>query len=151
MASKLCERHPLTVQIIVLYADSDLVSTAALLAMEGCLLGRLRWDLAAPTSLDFLQLLLPRFEGLTALEEPVVRLLSRAAREYQFCTVRPSVLAAAALLTALQMARDKDKDRAVSMQSPTWKQLQASLAILLNVDKVRRYSYILGTYIHTRG
>ncbi len=147
VASKLCELHPLTVQIIVLYADEDeCVGPTDVLAMEGRLLGRLSWDLVTPTSLDFLHLLLPRYgddsSALETLEEPVTRFLARAAREYQFCAVRPSVLAAAAILTAVQLAwGGSAEERRVPMQSARWKQLHLSLSHTLNIDKVYLYIF----------
>jgi hypothetical protein len=149
VASKLCELHPLTVQIIVLYADDDeCVGPTDVLAMEGRLLGRLSWDLVTPTSLDFLHLLLLRNGDdnteLETLEEPVTRFLARAAREYQFCAVRPSVLAAAAILTAVQLAwGGSTEERRAPMQSARWKQLHLSLAHTLNIDKVCLYIFVI--------
>ena len=140
VASKLCELRPLTVQIVVLYMDededSDDVTPADVLAMETLLLNRLNWDLAAPTSLDFVRLLEQRYDELARLVSPVTRLLMRTAREYQFCAVRPSVLAAAVFLTAIQVAWQNNEETVVLMQSARWKHLHASLANLLSIDKV---------------
>jgi hypothetical protein len=115
--------------------------------MEGHLLGRLNWDLAVPTSLDFLHLLLPSYEYelLPAVKEDVTRLLTRAALEYQFCAVRPSVLAAAALLTAVQMVSWEGREL-VSMQSERWKRLHVSLADLLSIEKVAEEPFLYLLY-----
>jgi hypothetical protein len=148
VASKLCELRPLCVQTLLLYMDEaevaeEDVGPADILDMEELLLDRLRWDLAGPTSLDFLRLLEPRYEELTTrVVEPVTRLLLRAAREYQFCAVRPSVLAAAAFLTAIQTGSCGEGETTttatvVPMHTARWKHLHTTLANLLNIDKVK--------------
>ena len=90
---------------------------------ELLILYKLQWELTAITSIDYLDHTLPRLgldditqrHGLEAIEATELRrrtetILVLVATDYQFCYHNPSLLAASAILTALQsMSVDNEK------------------------------------------
>ena len=98
IASKLSDPRPLSLYKLVIFTDCS-VTLAELQNMEMLVLQKLRWELSAPTSLDFLWQLVPQVE--TGHTSPhLARMVSKqsetflmlAATEYKFYNVRPSVM-----------------------------------------------------------
>ena len=97
IASKLSDPRPLSLYKLVIFTDCS-VSLTELQNMEMLVLQKLRWELSAPTSLDFLSQLLSQLEHLTSPH--ILKMISKqsetflmlAATEYKFYNVRPSVM-----------------------------------------------------------
>ena len=129
LASKLCEVQPLTVEKLVIYTDCS-VSTQELLSMEMKVLDQLSWELHELTSLDFLHVLTRQYSAPESVLRNAASFLSLAATEYQFYSVRPSLMAGAAFLAALQ----REGSSKVSCRIEN---LHSSLSSLIAAEQVK--------------
>jgi len=107
LASKLSDPRPLSLYKLVVATDCS-CSLAELQAMEMVVLQKLQWELSSPSPLHFLSLLLAQLD--TRLSAALLRLVEKqaetflmlAATEYKFYSVRPSIMASAAILASVE-------------------------------------------------
>jgi hypothetical protein len=106
LASKLHDPRPLSLLNLVVYTDCS-ISVSELQSMEMLVLEKLRWELAAPTSVQVLSLMLARMEHLLSsqvlsiVQRHASTFLALAATEYTFHHVKPSLMVSATILTAI--------------------------------------------------
>jgi len=89
-----------------MYTD-DSITEQELKETELLILHRLRWELSSTTPLDYLdhiipRLCLPSFINLSVLRRKTENIIALAALSYYFCYKPPSLVAAAAIFTALR-------------------------------------------------
>lgn len=128
ISSKLCEIQPLSLEKLIIYTDCS-ISSSQLLSMEMRILDKLNWELCSLTSLDFLQIFIQRYNCSEPVFSSAATFLSLAATEYQFYSVKPSLMAGAAFLTALQRADDNNTCGIENLHS--------SLSSLITTEKVK--------------
>merc|ERR1719400_2730025 len=112
LASKYVAVAPISGLQLVLYTDHS-ISLQELLHWEMQVLSSLRWQLGFPTTLSFLNQLLPRLTCLSSLPSHLLATLTRhattiatlAATEYAFILAPRSVIAAASLQAAFNGPR----------------------------------------------
>ena len=112
LASKYVAVAPISGLQLVLYTDHS-ISLQELLHWEMQVLSSLRWQLGVPTTLSFLNQLLPRLTCLSSLPSHLLATLTRhattiatlAATEYAFILAPRSVIAAASLQAAFNGLR----------------------------------------------
>uniref|UniRef100_A0A2S2PFH8 G1/S-specific cyclin-D3 n=1 Tax=Schizaphis graminum TaxID=13262 RepID=A0A2S2PFH8_SCHGA len=106
VSSKLRESDCLSVDLLVLYTDNTITSEE-LLMWELLLLSILKWDVSAITAHDFLWYILKRLHMDTAkpFVDVVIKhcgtFIGMCARDYKFCSYKPSVIAGASIAAAL--------------------------------------------------
>lgn len=105
VASKLKESVPLTADKLVLYTDNS-ITYDQMMTWELLLLGRLRWDVAAITPLDFFDQILWRLEGIPKHLVGKVRrhaqhFASLTATDFKFIHYPPSMIAATCISAAI--------------------------------------------------
>ena len=97
LASKLHDPHPLSLYNLVVYTDCS-ISMPELQSMEMMVLEKLKWELACPTSSQFLAIILANMEiifsnqVLSLVQKHANTFLSLAATEYKFHMVKPSIM-----------------------------------------------------------
>ena len=97
LSSKLHDPHPLSLHLLVVYTDCS-VSITELQDMEMTVLQKIRWELARPNTLQFLDIILANLEETLSSKGDVLdhkhaqTFLALAATEYRFYNIRPSVL-----------------------------------------------------------
>lgn len=97
---------------------------------------KMQWELSAITPLDYLDHVFPRLDidALVDMEELRRRtetILVLAATDYQFCYHNPSLMAASAILTALQsLSSDFIKEVTPRLQAATLTSTVSNLNIL---------------------
>ena len=97
LSSKLHDPHPLSLYNLVVYTDCS-ISMPELQSMEMMVLEKLRWELASPTSGQFLSIILANMENilsnqvLSLVQKHAGTFLALAATEYRFYNVKPSLL-----------------------------------------------------------
>ena len=97
LSSKLHDPHPLSLHLLVVYTDCS-VSITELQDMEMTVLQKIRWELARPNTLQFLDIILANLEETISskvgvlVHKHALTFLALAATEYRFYNVRPSVL-----------------------------------------------------------
>ena len=97
LSSKLHDPRPLSLYNLVVYTDCS-ISIPELQSMEMMVLEKLRWELASPTSSQFLAIILSNLENilsnqvLSLVQKHASTFLSLAATEYKYYMVRPSLL-----------------------------------------------------------
>ncbi|XP_050440044.1 G1/S-specific cyclin-D2-like [Adelges cooleyi] len=107
VSSKLRESDCLSGDLLVLYTDNT-ITTEELLTWELLLLSILKWDVSAITAHDFLWYILKRLKFLDpakAYVDVVIKhcgtVIGMCARDYNFCSYQPSIIAAASIAAAL--------------------------------------------------
>ena len=97
IASKLHDPRPPSLTDFVILTDCS-ITIKELQSMELLVLTKLRWELSAPTSLQFLSILLVKMEHLlsdqmtTSVQKEAETFLMLAATEYKFHNIKPSIL-----------------------------------------------------------
>ena len=97
LSSKLHDPHPLSLHLLVVYTDCS-ISMTELQDMEMMVLEKIRWELASPSSSEFLDIILANLEEtissqvINLVQKHAQTFLALAATEYRFCNIRPSVL-----------------------------------------------------------
>ncbi|XP_048450548.1 G1/S-specific cyclin-D1-like, partial [Rhincodon typus] len=104
LASKLRESRPLSVNSVCAYTAHS-SRPEELRTMELLLLNKLRWDIAAPTALEFVEHLI-RATSLARVKEQVVRkhtdtFIALCAIDGEFTSYPPSMIGAASLSAAV--------------------------------------------------
>merc|ERR1739844_544259 len=107
LSSKFLEARPLYLHQLIVYTDCS-VTSQELQDAEMLVLVNLGWELATPTPLDFLYLLLARLDGL--LSRSMIKIVKKNcsnyfkqwAHNYHFYTTRPSILAGSAIWASLR-------------------------------------------------
>ncbi|XP_067876134.1 G1/S-specific cyclin-D1-like [Heterodontus francisci] len=104
LASKLRETLPLSVETLCAYTAHS-SRPEELRTMELLLLNKLKWDIAAPTALEFVEHLI-RATGLPRVKEQVVRkhtetFIALCTIDYEFVSYPPSMIGAASLAAAV--------------------------------------------------
>ena len=117
LASKFSQVIPITTDQLILYADHS-ITKEEMKQWELFILEILGWELSVPTVHSFLSHFVNRSSndnsnnGLSLeVERQAESLLSLAATEYKFITTRQSMLAAAALSTAVQISQTSDQEK----------------------------------------
>jgi len=106
LSSKLHDPHPLSLYNLVVYTDCS-ISMPELQSMEMMVLEKLRWELASPTSGQFLSIILANMENilsnqvLSLVQKHAGTFLALAATEYRFYNVKPSLLASVSIISAV--------------------------------------------------
>ena len=109
LSSKLHDPHPFLISDLVIYTDCS-VSSTELQSAEMLVLEKLRWELAVPNSVQFLDILMANMEEIiTEKEVQQLRrksesLLCFAATEYKFFCVKPSLMSVASLVVCSQLS-----------------------------------------------
>ena len=97
LSSKLHDPHPLSLHLLVVYTDSS-ISMTDLQDMEMMVLKKIRWELASPSSIQFLDIILANMEEtlsskiFSIVQKHAQTFLALAATEYRFYNIRSSVL-----------------------------------------------------------
>ena len=97
IASKLHDPQPPSLTDFVIMTDCS-ITIKELQSMELLVLTKLRWELSAPTSLQFLSILLAKMEDLLSqptepsIQKEAETFLMLAATEHKFQNIKPSVL-----------------------------------------------------------
>ena len=101
LASKFSQVVPITTEQLVIYTDNS-VSKKDLLQWEILVLEVLQWEISVSTVNCFLNLLYTSFTVSEKVQRQAEALAALAVTEYKFLMAKDSVLAAAALATALK-------------------------------------------------
>ena len=101
LASKFSQVVPITTEQLVIYTDNS-VSKKDLLQWEILVLEVLQWEISVSTVNCFLNLLCTSFTVPDKVQKQAEALAALAVTEYKFLMAKDSVLAAAALATALK-------------------------------------------------
>jgi len=107
VASKIREPRPIPGSDLIRYTD-DSITPDELKEWELLVLYKLHWELSSITPIDYLDQALPRLGlnedciDLTDLRNRTQTILVLAATDYQFAYHTPSLLAASAIITAIQ-------------------------------------------------
>ena len=99
LSSKLHDPRPFSLHDLVIYTDCP-ISVQDLQVMEMTVLKHLRWELATPTSAEFLELIFANMgmknflskSQIIIIHKHSASLLALAATEYKYYNIRPSVL-----------------------------------------------------------
>ncbi|XP_054159443.1 G1/S-specific cyclin-D2-like [Oppia nitens] len=108
LASKLRQTRPLSAEKLIVYTDKS-ITIDELMGWELLVLNRLKWDLAAITPNDFLNILIRRLHKWPKVSE-VQKLIKKHAQtfialcaaDWTFSIFPPSMLAAASITTAIE-------------------------------------------------
>jgi cyclin D2 len=107
LATKLRQTRPLYAEKLVQYTDYS-VSVEEIMGWELLVLSRLKWDLAAVTPNDFLNLILRRLQSrtksrdtFTLIKKHAQTFIALCAADFQFSAYPPSMIAAASVGTAV--------------------------------------------------
>ena len=106
LSSKLHDPRPLSLYNLVVLTDCS-ISMPELQSMEMMVLEKLRWELASPTSSQFLTIILSNMENilsnlvLSLVQKHARTFLALAATEYKYYNVRPSLLLSKIIQTCI--------------------------------------------------
>merc|ERR1712012_753186 len=106
IASKIREPCPIPGKSLIIYTDYS-ISAEELKEWELFVLYQMQWELSAITPLDYLDHAIPRLDlenhvDIEELRRRTETILVLAATDYQFAYHSPSLMAASAIMTALQ-------------------------------------------------
>lgn len=111
IASKIRQSSPISINTLCYYTDNS-VTPCQLRNFETLLATKLKWDLAAVTAFDFIDQILQRVTWCNSMQEKIVRvhsvtLINLCCTDYEFLNVKPSVIAAASIMSAMVGIRIK--------------------------------------------
>lgn len=111
ISSKIRKNSPISIRKLCYYTDYS-VTPCQLRNFETLLAVKLKWDLAAITAFDFIDQILQRVTWCDFRQEKIIRmhsctLINTCCTEHQFVNVKPSILAAASIMSAMAGIRIK--------------------------------------------
>lgn len=105
LASKLKETIPLAAEKLCIYTDNS-ITPSQLVQMELLVLNKLKWDLAAPTPLDFIDHFLSQLpvkkENKPILRKHAQTFVALCATDVKFIASPPSMVAAGSMVAAVE-------------------------------------------------